>query len=212
MPSEPKVYYWDACVLLSAVEGTPDRLPVIEAVLAECAEKKVEIYTSHLSMTEVAFAKAEKDGCVLDEDTEAKIDTLWHPESVIRTVEIHELITRNAKDLMRQMVPRGYSLKPGDAIHLVTAKYAKAVEFHTYDHKLFKYEDYLGFKIGHPHIEQVSMFPTPGSPLRNLRRQQVYWRAYPVDRDERRERHRFLPSRDHRIRMKNHVRNRASVL
>jgi hypothetical protein len=147
----------------------------------------------------------------LDEETEAKIDKLWHPDSVIKTVEIHELITRNAKDLMRQIMPLGYSLKPGDAIHLVTAQFASATEFHTYDHRLFKFQQYLGFGIGYPHVDALPLFPTPGSALRGLRQQETYWLAYRPNRDERPERHPLLSPPRHRLMMKNRARNRMSI-
>jgi predicted nucleic acid-binding protein len=52
--------YWDACVFLAAIDGDAERVPVIETVLDECEAGKVDIVTSHLSITEVCFSKEEK--------------------------------------------------------------------------------------------------------------------------------------------------------
>src|SRR4051812_36839911 len=107
MPSKLPLYYWDSCVLLSGIEGVPDRLPTIEVMLADCRDEKIEILTSHLSITEVAFAKWEKDGRDLDEKVDTEIEKLWTPESPIKTVEVYELITRAAKQLLRTVIPLG---------------------------------------------------------------------------------------------------------
>ncbi len=64
----PKRYYWDACVFLSEINANPDRVPIIEAILDDGDQGKAEIYTSILSIAEVAYAEAEKDSKVLDED------------------------------------------------------------------------------------------------------------------------------------------------
>jgi len=61
---------------------------------------------------------------------------------------------------MRDSVTRGWSLKPMDAIHLATAKWAKdqmglsVDEFQTYDLPLGRYDALLGLQICEPYILQ----------------------------------------------------------
>ena len=52
-------YYWDSCVFLSAVEKVPTRVAVIERLLDDANAGRAEVFTSTVSITEVAFAKFE---------------------------------------------------------------------------------------------------------------------------------------------------------
>lgn len=153
--SDLPLVYWDACVPLSYINGEVDRLSQIEALLAESG-KTLQLVTSILSITEVAAAKIEQDGKVLDADIEAKINSLWEVESPIEVVEFYELIAEDAKKLMRQGIPKGWKLKPPDAIHLATADRLKVSAFHTYDPALEKYSQLTQtkFPIGPPVAEQ----------------------------------------------------------
>ena len=77
MPKKPDntvSLYWDACVFLSAINANEDRLPIIEAILDNCDAGNVKIYTSYLSVTEVAFAESEKKDSLLDDAIEEKIN------------------------------------------------------------------------------------------------------------------------------------------
>ena len=148
-------FYWDSCVFLSAINGNPDRTPIIKAILEDCEEGNVEIYTSMLSITEVAFAETEKASNILDSEVENNIDALWLPPSPIKLIEIHEFILRDAKKLMRLAVEKGFSLKPADAIHLTTAQRIELNEIHTYDPKWLKYQDLVKHKIKEPNTERL---------------------------------------------------------
>lgn len=140
MLSDLKTVYWDACVPLSYINGTADRIPHIEGLLQQSG-KDLQIITSVFTVTEVAFAKAEQDAKVLDATVEAKISTLWQVGAPIQLVEFYEVIAERARELMRAAIPRGWSLKPGDAIHLATADHLKVSEMHTYDEELYKYQE-----------------------------------------------------------------------
>ena len=159
---EPTRYYWDACVFLYVIDANPNHMPILKAMLEDCDKGEIEIYTSTLSITEVAFAQAEKDIQFLDPAIEEKIDKLWFPPSPIKLVEIHTFITFKAKILIRNAVTRGWSLKPADAIHLATAQDADIFECHTYDNEwLDKYFKLVTYKITQPHTT------TPFLPLKN---------------------------------------------
>ena len=155
MPDRPYKAYWDACVFLSLIEGTPDRIAIINTIIDECRRNEVEIYTSVLSIAEVAFAKAEKDGKVLDSAVDKKIDKLWIPSSPFKLVEIHSALMHSAKSLMRKAHGgKGWALKPADAIHLVTAQSVRVDAFHTYDDKLPKLSELLGITIEKPRTDR----------------------------------------------------------
>ena len=108
MPDEPNGVYWDACVFLHYIEGTPEWMPILDSLLEEASEtKRLVIYTSSVSITEVAFAKAEKDGQALDPSIEAEIEALWTDRSAVRLVEFSEIIARDARALLRRVVETG---------------------------------------------------------------------------------------------------------
>ena len=112
------------------------------------------IVTSTWSITEVAYHATERGTHTLDLSIEAKIDALWDDRTAITRIEIHERIERDARRLMREGIPKGWSLKPADAIHLATAIYAEAAEFHTYDGRLRKYKALTGFPVCEPSSPQ----------------------------------------------------------
>jgi predicted nucleic acid-binding protein len=158
MPSSLPVFYWDACVILSYVNGTPDRLPDIEAMLSRSG-KDFTLVTSVLSIVEVAFAKVEQDAKELSEERAAAIAKMWEPGSPISMAEFFQLIAEDAQQLIRLALAQDWSLKAADAIHLATADRLKATEFHTYDRPLAKYSELTKtkFKICAPVAEQLVM-------------------------------------------------------
>jgi predicted nucleic acid-binding protein len=161
MPEEPKRIYWDACVFLDYIEGAPQWMPTLDALLEQASETdELVIYTSTISISEVAFAKAEKDGGVLDPTIEAAIDALWNDRSAIKLVEFNEIIARTARSLLRRAVGHARALKPIDAIHLATAQNRGVTEFHTTDERLQKHWQDLGFSVRDPFTEKPKLFST----------------------------------------------------
>jgi predicted nucleic acid-binding protein len=158
MPPDPHWVYWDACVFLSYINGVEDRLPIIDALLAEGADRDHErvIVTSTFSIVEVAYG-VDAQG-TLDAEASAKIDALWQDREAVKLIEFHEGIAREARTLIRGAVASGRSLKPGDAIHLATARRRGVAEFHTYSKDLPRWSELTGLKIVEPWLEKVPLF------------------------------------------------------
>jgi len=151
-------YYWDADVFLSVINATPDRMPVLNAVLDDLGNGKIEIYTSMLSIVEVAAARSEKDAKALDPKINEKIDSLWRPPSPIKLVDIYPLLAYQARELMRHAIPYGWALQAADAIHLATAQRMNVDEYHTYEDKLVKFSQITGYRILEPRTDRLA-FP-----------------------------------------------------
>ena len=164
MPDTPKLTYWDSNAFLSYVNGLPDRMPVLDALL-EASSKvggEVKIHTSTLSHVEVAFGASEQMRQALEPQIEQMLDNLWADAEVVISVEYHAGIGQIAKSLIRNAVTKGWSLKPLDAIHLATAQWLSISglalnEFHTYDKALIKYNSLVDYRICEPYISQPRM-------------------------------------------------------
>jgi predicted nucleic acid-binding protein len=134
------IYYWDACVMLSYINGHAARTPHIEGLL-ERSGKEFQIITSVFSITEVSYGLDEQLSRVLDPGVKARISRLWEVGSPIYVVEFYRLLAERASTLMRDALPKSWSLKPSDAIHLATADHYKVAQFHTYDDRLTKFSE-----------------------------------------------------------------------
>lgn len=165
MADEVPLFYWDADVFLSYIEEVSERLPDIDALLETAEKGNIEIITSTFTIVEVAFHKFEKDKKALDLEMEEKIGKLWTSPAPVKLVEFHMLVAEKAKGLIRGGLPEGWSLKPGDAIHLATAQHMNVKAFHTYNDELDKYAERVGFSVERPLIGQLPLFlpsATPG--------------------------------------------------
>ena len=135
-------------------------LLVLEALLSSI---EVTIYTSVMSKGEVAFGGVEQTGRLLDPAVEDLINGLWADLGAI-VVEGQAEIGEGAKRLIRGTFPRGWRLKPADAIHLATAKGlidsgVQVAEFHTCDKDFRKYSNVAGFTSCEPNAPQPSLIP-----------------------------------------------------
>ena len=167
--------YWDACIFLHYVNATPDYLSVLDTLVDEAEQERVKVYTSTLSVAEVAFGQSEQAEGRLDAEIEAKIDGLWHPGSFVQPLqELHFFIVRSARDINRAILSKrgnGHGIKAADAIHLASAKRLKVGEFHTTDKKLLALQNEMGaeltsildFTICEPNAKDRLIFPSSES-------------------------------------------------
>ena len=145
-----RVYYWDADVCLSYFAATPGRLPTLDALLVSAGAGEIEIVTSVITISEVAFVEAGRTRRRLDPAVEAAMDALWG--SSIRLVEVSSIIALSARGLVRTSIAAGPRLKPMDTIHLATAESLHVAAMHTYDRALHQLSGRLGFPIREPLI------------------------------------------------------------
>ena len=158
MSDDPRIVYWDANVFLAYFQAEPDRIDLLTQFLEKVVKDEGrKIFTSTLSITEVAFIGSERSG--LDPNVEVTIDAFWNDHRIVEFVEVHEGITRSARSLMRQCIDRGIKvLKAADAIHIASAMALDVEEINTYDLETWaKYEDMIGIEIREPHLNQSKL-------------------------------------------------------
>lgn len=150
MHDPSRMIYWDSCVFLHWIEGTPKWMPVLDSILDEVRETTgLVIVTSTVAIVEVAYAKNEKTGGRLDPSVVADMEAMWADDDVVRLVEFDGLIARKARELLRRSVELPRKLTPIDAIHLATAQQLRVSECQTTDGPLQKWND-LGFPVRDP--------------------------------------------------------------
>ncbi|MCY4085408.1 MAG: PIN domain-containing protein [Actinomycetia bacterium] len=156
MPPERTRTYWDSCAFLSYINSVPDRLPTLDALLEESADpaNEREIVTSAFTITEVAFALKEKEQKALDSQTERNIGALWSDRYAVKLIDLHEGIATVARTLIREAVADGLSLKPGDAVHLATARSLGCLDLHTYSKDLPRFSGLVGLTVTEPYTGQ----------------------------------------------------------
>jgi predicted nucleic acid-binding protein len=153
MPNNPRLIYWDSCIFLLYIEGSPEWMPILDSLIDRASSTgDIAIVTSTLSIVEVAFAASEKAGGVLDDAIVTAIDDLWTDRSAIQVVEFDQVIAREARRLLRRSIELDKSLKPMDAIHLATAAIMHVSDRHTTDDRLQSWND-LGFPVRDPWTE-----------------------------------------------------------
>ena len=159
MAKKLRVHYWDACCLVSYINGDAARMPDLSSFLKKSEKRDIEIVTSTLSTVEVAYGHPEGSGETLDTQVENDIAKLWSLGGPVKLVEFYTLIADEARRLIRLGLPQGWALKPPDAIHLATAKTIEADEFNTYDEGLRRYTTEIGCEIKPPEASQPKMIP-----------------------------------------------------
>jgi predicted nucleic acid-binding protein len=145
------VYYWDSGVFSAYINQEADRWRIVQSMLEECNAGNIEIWTSTLSITEVASDK-EGIGKVLSIDIEDRINSLWTPPSQIKLIEVSEKVCRQARGVIRHIHANNQrGIRSMDAIHIGSAIQKGIKEIHTFD-DITKFADILGIKITAPKL------------------------------------------------------------
>lgn len=152
--------YCDSCVFLAYFKAEPQRIDTIEQLFQEVqSSPDRKLLTSVLTITEVSHVAEERSHQSLIGGWEDALDEFWADSSLLEFIEFHEPMARKARQLIRQAITLGYTLKPADAIHLASATYAGVSEYFTYDNRLTKFSAMTGLDIKEPYVSQ---FRLPG--------------------------------------------------
>lgn len=147
----PDRQYWDASVFCAYISNEEGRADVVGELLEACRGERIEIWTSQFSVVEVAQEATERTQKRLSSDAEERIDSLWLPPTNIRIVEISELVARDARSLVRALIPDGLALRSADAVHLATAMriQPRLDRIYCYDNWP-RYQEMIGIPISEP--------------------------------------------------------------
>lgn len=153
------VVYLDSCVFLAFFQNEPDRADDVAELFEKALQKEVKLYTSVLSLTEVAFLEQERAENLLNPRVERRIAETFNEEGLVTLMEYTKLVAADARKLVREtMVNQGKTLKPPDAIHLASALRVGASALYTYDDSLIGHSDVHGIEIVTPPKAAFSLF------------------------------------------------------
>jgi len=163
--SARRLLYWDTDVFLSYLNGEPQRLPILEAILDEIEKNKQDkIVTSVITKVEISWVAHEKLNRVLDPTEEERIDSLWNDSAIVEVMEFNDEIALIARSLMREGMINGWKLRTFDAIQIASAEWVQATELNTYNLTDFKkFESLIGIPIRNPYTVQPKLFTDPSS-------------------------------------------------
>ena len=130
----PRVYL-DANVLLAYVANEENRADIVQSILDDARQARIELLTSVLSITEVAYVQTDA-GDELSSEGEAAIDELWKPASPITLIDVSETVVREARSVIRRAKQTGVrAVRSADAIHLASANLHACDRFFTYENE-----------------------------------------------------------------------------
>ncbi len=156
MTASPPREYLDANVLIAYVANEEGRAGVVESVLEDARGGRIELPTSVLSITEVAFISTDQvDGELAD--SEEAIDQLWVPSSPINVVDVSTRVAREARAIIRQSKRQGTkAIKPADAIHLASAAIHQCARLFTYEKEATRgqWEDLIRLRVAEPFLDE----------------------------------------------------------
>ncbi len=148
--SKPIRIYWDACTWIAFInkddavlqgDGTlENRFLGCESILNQAKQGKFEIIVSAFTLAEVCKSK---DARTIDK----KILTTLFDDPFIFILPVDKNIGLNAQILQTS---EKITLKPADAVHIATAQYRNAEEFHTFDGGLLKLDGIIFADNGNP--------------------------------------------------------------
>ncbi|MYG91649.1 MAG: type II toxin-antitoxin system VapC family toxin [Acidimicrobiia bacterium] len=151
-PKEPSVYV-DACVLLAYVSNEENRAAAVQSVLDDARTHKINLFTSVLSITEVAYVAADNAEQSTSEDS---IDQLWTPASPIALIDIYQRVAREARSVIRQARVREFGgVRSADAIHLASARLQRCSRFFTYEKEATRerWDSLISARVSEPYTD-----------------------------------------------------------
>ncbi|MCY4101648.1 MAG: type II toxin-antitoxin system VapC family toxin [bacterium] len=135
MPDKVPRVYADANVLLAYVANEANRADTVQSILEDARQARVELLTSVLSITEVAYVQTDS-GVDISLASDAAIDELWTPTSPVALVDISETVAREARRVIRRAKQASVGgIRSADAIHLASAKLHRCDRFFTYENE-----------------------------------------------------------------------------
>lgn len=157
-PLKPLRLYWDSNAFLAYFNKEPTRLPDLLSILDEVrmSQGQYKIVTSILTKTEVAYIAAERTAPDAYPNVEAILDEFWANTLLIDLIEVHDVISTQARSFIRTAFVNGWhGIRANDAIHLGTAlwvtQFVEVVAFQTYNLRDFeKFQPFVPFPIQEP--------------------------------------------------------------
>ncbi len=141
-------YYWDACVWIDLItQSDGDRFQRCSHVLSEAREKRVELWTSVFTLTEVYKRKCDDEPTSLPEDQDDEFESFFE-SGLVKTVFLTTEVARYARRLCRRYPALR---KPQDAVHVASCIYGNIGEMHTFDVRdLIRLDGQITLRNGNP--------------------------------------------------------------
>jgi predicted nucleic acid-binding protein len=149
MAASIKRICWDACAWIAYIQREEiykddklieNRYALCRSVISLAEKGELEIATSGLSLVEVC-----KNPAIREKDED--LIKAYFENDYILLVPVDNSVGTAARQLMQQ---KHTGLKPPDAIHVATALFAMAEEFHTFDGDLLNLDAKLQKRDGSP--------------------------------------------------------------
>ena len=143
MPNKPIPIYWDSCVYIDCIQQTPGRHDVLDDIIEKAKNNRIILVASALVIAEVTTLK--ESGLEIAEQAQKIRDFFENDFISVRGVT--RRVAEEAADLGRK-----YSIKPADAVHVVTALHGNCASLQTFDGTSSRRRKLLALdgKIGNP--------------------------------------------------------------
>ena len=150
----------DANVFIAFLANEVRRAPVVASLLEDAERGRIELLTSVLSVTEVAFLASDHASGGAPSAEEDTIAELWVPESPVKLTEISMRVAERARDIVR-MARRSdmKGVKPPDAIHLASAEVHGCQHFFTYEGETTReqWEHWVAPAVNEPYTDNPQL-------------------------------------------------------
>lgn len=159
MTNSPRRVYLDANVFIAYLANEPGRGPVVASLFEDAKRGRIELLTSVLTVTEVAFVASEQTSSNPNAEEDA-IAKLWVPESPVKLTDISMRVAERAREIVRVTNRSGIrGVKPPDAIHLASAEVHGCQDFFTYEGETTRdqWERWVELTVSEPYTENPQL-------------------------------------------------------